>query len=411
MALILVMCFESDLKGYIYYRNVPGNVEYPITVLSGSPIFTKDGDVDVILGDQWVVDMGYVALGHVGFTGVVTTTRNAASAAEGTDLWTGVDIDFQYDTGSGYNGSWLDIRAPINLTAITGTVDGVKLKLRFTGNATQSNGQALTIHTTTTIQDQIDNLHPIDQFPATGNLSFTANLVSGGLGTYRLMYKAPPGVGNDYGESGAETVNDNSGLPIAGLITSAVIAFDYDYDRNNQAGFPAGTDRDIVLVGSNPGKAKHTVLDGVLTQTQGLSFSLVAQSDPSLHGLRMAITIDGPARLILLDGATTQSIREMYSRWVDWANSGDNQKYLPAFSVIADPPTIPVYATLENGWLVRPLGGDYTLTLTDGFLYDAGSGDPIAAVASGQEPRVRYEKPVVSSRVCCRIRTGRAPSG
>ena len=110
----------------------------------------------------------------------------------------------------------------------------------------------------------------------------------------------------------------------------------------------------------------------------------------------MAITIDGPARLILLDGATTQSIREMYSRWVDWANSGDNQKYLPAFSVIADPPTIPVYATLENGWLVRPLGGDYTLTLTDGFLYDAGSGDPIAAVASGQEPRVRYENPLLA---------------
>lgn len=108
----------------------------------------------------------------------------------------------------------------------------------------------------------------------------------------------------------------------------------------------------------------------------------------------MAITFDGTAKIIQLDGAGTVSIRDVYSRWVDW--SATNLGFLPAFSVIADPPTVPVYATLLNGWLVRPAAGSYTLTLSDGFLYRSGGGDPIAPVASGTEPRIRYENPVIA---------------
>lgn len=108
----------------------------------------------------------------------------------------------------------------------------------------------------------------------------------------------------------------------------------------------------------------------------------------------MAITFDGTAKIIQLDGAGTVSIRDVYSRWVDWAAT--NLGFLPAFSVIADPPTVPVYATLLNGWLVRPAAGSYTLTLSDGFLYRSGGGDPIAPVASGTEPRIRYENPVIA---------------
>jgi len=155
--------FESNTKGYIYYRAAPGTDEYPLTILSGNPKFTKDGDVDSVSGDQWEVDMGYVALGHIAFSGNVTTTRNAIQTAEGVNNWSQVDIDFQYDTGTGYNGTWLDLRTPSNLTSISGMVDGIRLKLRFTGNATTVNGQAITIHTTTTIADQYANLYPLDQ--------------------------------------------------------------------------------------------------------------------------------------------------------------------------------------------------------------------------------------------------------
>jgi hypothetical protein len=108
----------------------------------------------------------------------------------------------------------------------------------------------------------------------------------------------------------------------------------------------------------------------------------------------VAITFDGTAKIIQLDGAATVSIRGIYSRWVDWAAT--HLGYLPAFAVVADPPTVPVYATLMNGWLVRPAAGSYTLTLNDGFLYRYGGGDPIAPVTSGTEPRIRYENPVIA---------------
>lgn len=110
----------------------------------------------------------------------------------------------------------------------------------------------------------------------------------------------------------------------------------------------------------------------------------------------MAITFDGVNKIIQLDGAATVSIRAIYSRWIDWTALSDNAKFLPAFSVIADPPTVPVYATLLNGWLVRPLAGAYTLTLDDGFLYRDGGGDPISPVVSGTEPRIRYQNPVIA---------------
>jgi hypothetical protein len=110
----------------------------------------------------------------------------------------------------------------------------------------------------------------------------------------------------------------------------------------------------------------------------------------------MAITFDGSARIILLDGTTTVSIRTMYSDWVRWVALSDNAKFAVAFTTVADPPTVPLYATLVNGWLVRPLGGSYILTLTQGFLYNGAGGDPFSPVTSGAEPRIRYENPVIA---------------
>lgn len=109
-------------------------------------------------------------------------------------------------------------------------------------------------------------------------------------------------------------------------------------------------------------------------------------------------TFDGPNRLILLDGSHTESLRDIYSRYVDWMAEGDNLKYLPAFTVIADPPKVPLYATLVNGWRIQPLGtvSPYILTFTDGFLYTAEEDDPFVTVASGAEPRIRWENPVVA---------------
>lgn len=57
---------------------------------------------------------------------------------------------------------------------------------------------------------------------------------------------------------------------------------------------------------------------------------------------------------------------------------------------------MPLYATLINGWLVRPIGGAYILTMNQGFLYKDGGGDPFSPVTAGAEPRIRYENPVIA---------------
>lgn len=93
------------------------------------------------------------------------------------------------------------------------------------------------------------------------------------------MFTAPPGAGNDFGEAGAVTVNNASGVPITGTISSASIGFDYDYDGNVQAGFAAATDRPVTLIGVRPGGGKYVAATGVLTRSKGIALSLVAEQD------------------------------------------------------------------------------------------------------------------------------------
>ena len=140
----------------------------------------------------------------------------------------------------------------------------------------------------------IDNLSPADSnrvefyddggtkrtnpYTAAGTMLFNAPLVGTGS-SYRLMYSAPPGAGNDYGEAGAVTVNNAAGTPITGTITAGSIAFDYDYEGNTQAGFTAGTDRPVTLIGIRPGYGKFAVATGTLTRSKTISLSLVAEAD------------------------------------------------------------------------------------------------------------------------------------
>lgn len=115
-------------------------------------------------------------------------------------------------------------------------------------------------------------------FTSAGVISFNTPLVGAGS-SYRLMFTAPPGAGNDYGESGAITVNNAAGTPITGTISSASISFDYDYDGNVQGGATAGTERAVTLIGVRPGSGKFVVSTGTLTRSKAISLSLVAEAD------------------------------------------------------------------------------------------------------------------------------------
>lgn len=125
-----------------------------------------------------------------------------------------------------------------------------------------------------------DNTAATRDYPyaSAGTISFNAPLVGSGS-SYRLMFTAPPGAGNDYGESGAITVNNASGVPITGVITASSIAFTYDYDGNVQGSFTAGTDRPVTLIGIKPGAGKFVAATGILTRSKTIALSLVAESD------------------------------------------------------------------------------------------------------------------------------------
>lgn len=115
-------------------------------------------------------------------------------------------------------------------------------------------------------------------YTAAGTITFNAPLVGAGS-SYRLMFTAPPGAGNDYGEAGAITVNDASGSPIAGTISASSIPFTYDYDGNTQGGATPGTDRAVTLIGIRPGSGKFVVATGTLTRSKSIALSLVAEQD------------------------------------------------------------------------------------------------------------------------------------
>lgn len=111
----------------------------------------------------------------------------------------------------------------------------------------------------------------------------------------------------------------------------------------------------------------------------------------------MALTFDPAARRIVLDSATTTAT-EIYSRWADWVATSDNAKYLPAFRSLGGDDLgggllVPPYYFLLNGWRVRPMEADQTLTI-DGNLFVDGGGEPVVQTLGSFRVLTRLVVPV-----------------
>jgi hypothetical protein len=117
-----------------------------------------------------------------------------------------------------------------------------------------------------------------EPFTATGNLNFNSFLTLGGTGYYRMYFTDLAGV-NDYGLTGAITVNNASSVGIFGAITGASIPFTFAYDSNTQGGRTAGTDAQVTIVAGNAGSAKPVVTTHTITRTTSQGISLVAEND------------------------------------------------------------------------------------------------------------------------------------
>ncbi len=166
--------FESDTTGTVACVMITPSPDInDTTITAGNPLFYKDGDLDMVSGDVIEFEQGYFMKGHTGFTGAYTAATGAAS--RGANEWGKVDLAFQWmlDGGS-WNGTWLDVRTPANLTGITGNIEGgIKFKFRFTATGTQGSMSMLLINSTTTLAAQSDNLYAIDQDTVTLQIKAT----------------------------------------------------------------------------------------------------------------------------------------------------------------------------------------------------------------------------------------------
>lgn len=126
-----------------------------------------------------------------------------------------------------------------------------------------------------------DNTAATRDYPyaSAGTLNSNTNLTSGGTGYYRMYFTTNPT--GDYGTSTAVTVQNASGSPIAGTISSGTINFDFDYTGNAQGGRTPNTDAGITVVAGNAGSAKPVVATGNIGQSKAVSVSLVAEKDRS----------------------------------------------------------------------------------------------------------------------------------
>lgn len=110
----------------------------------------------------------------------------------------------------------------------------------------------------------------------------------------------------------------------------------------------------------------------------------------------MAITFDPAAKRIILD-STSVDVRDIYSRWKEWVQTGDNAKYPQAFRAIGGDPLggglfISLYTFLLNGWRLRPMEANHTLIINGNIAVDGG-GDPVVPTLGTYKVLVQYTVP------------------
>lgn len=116
----------------------------------------------------------------------------------------------------------------------------------------------------------------------------------------------------------------------------------------------------------------------------------------------MGYSFDGVSKVISLTTGTVEvSIRDLWSRWVDWLLTSDNSKYLVAMEQVGGNDIdvsagtyIPIYVFLKNGWKLKPQEANHTLVVNDGVLIVDGGGDPFINTVGTYTIRINYSQPV-----------------
>ena len=172
--------------------------------------------------------------------------------------------------------------ANINSGSSTGTYNGKKGRVWYVRNASGQvvtssvDGAGLFIENLSVDEQQkvvmTDNAGNTKTYPFKVNCKMNVGTVAptDPDAWYQLFYEDGSGT-QDFNTATAVTVNDASGNPVKGMVSSAqvsnLISFVYDYDGNNQAGLPAGTDKAMVLLVEGNGVAAAALTRFTMTRS------------------------------------------------------------------------------------------------------------------------------------------------
>ena len=130
----------------------------------------------------------------------------------------------------------------------------------------------------------------------------------------------------------------------------------------------------------------------------------------------MSFSFDGNTKVISVVSQSTVSVRELWSRYLDWYFSSDNSKYLPAFRTVggdsidsSEGTSIPIYSYLTNGWRIKPMESNHTLKVNDGVLLVDGGGDPFINTVGSYVVRIVLSQPVQAITVATGGTAGSTP--
>lgn len=124
-----------------------------------------------------------------------------------------------------------------------------------------------------------DNTGTKRTFPyvAVLTINFGSNLVSDASAKYWVYFTTLPGSSNDFGESGAIIVDDNSGVDMSGNVSAQTsVSKTFNYDGNVQGGRTAGTDATITVVGIGLSTGQYVRATGTISRSTSNTVSLVA---------------------------------------------------------------------------------------------------------------------------------------
>ena len=117
----------------------------------------------------------------------------------------------------------------------------------------------------------------------------------------------------------------------------------------------------------------------------------------------MAITFDPINKRIILDSAYV-SAAQLYSRWKEWAKTGDNLKYDQAFYALGGDPLggglfVASYFFLMNGWRIRPMESNHLLVIDGNIGVYGGGSQPVVQTLGSYNVSVQYTVPVQAQGV------------